>query len=33
VVKDVPQRIEIVFYRSLSGNEPVRKRQKQVENG
>jgi len=22
--KDVPQRIEVVFYRSMSGNEPVR---------
>lgn len=24
MVKDVPQRIEVVFYRSMSGNEPVR---------
>ena len=24
MVKDVPQRIEVVFYRSQSGNEPVR---------
>jgi len=24
MVKDVPQRIEVVFYRSLSGKEPVR---------
>jgi len=32
MVKEVPQRIEVVFHRSMSGNEPVRERQKEDKN-